>query len=146
MRTSSNSARFIATTWRFGTPSWTPIQYLYRSVPDDMLLALYRAADAMLVTPVRDGMNLVAKEFCASRTDEDGVLILSEFAGAADELSDALIVNPYDVRGVADAIHQALTMDGAERRRRIRRLRERVLGHDVHVWADEFLRALGATG
>jgi trehalose 6-phosphate synthase/phosphatase len=131
---------------RFGTPSWTPIHYLHRSVADDVLLALYRSADAMLVTPVRDGMNLVAKEFCASRTDEDGVLILSEFAGAADELSEALMVNPYDVRGVADAIHQALTMDGAERRRRIRRLRERVLSHDVHAWADEFLRALGTTG
>jgi trehalose 6-phosphate synthase/phosphatase len=128
---------------RFATPSWTPIQYLHRSVDDETLLALYRAADAMLVTPVRDGMNLVAKEFCAARTDGGGVLILSEFAGAADELAEAMIVNPYDVRGVANAIHDALTMDGAERRQRMWRLRERVSTHDVHVWADEFLRALG---
>ena len=128
---------------RFGTPSWTPIQYLHRSVSESVLLALYRAADAMLVTPVRDGMNLVAKEFCAARTDGDGVLILSEFAGAADELGDSLLVNPYDVRGVADAIHRALTMEGSERRRRMSRLRERVFGHDVHVWAGEFLEALG---
>jgi trehalose 6-phosphate synthase/phosphatase len=129
---------------RFGTPSWTPIQYLHRSVDDDVLLALYRAADAMLVTPVRDGMNLVAKEFCASRVDGDGVLILSEFAGAADELTEAMIVNPYDVHGVAAAIHSALSMDRVERRQRMWRLRERVSNHDVHMWADEFLRALDA--
>ncbi len=128
---------------RFGTPSWTPIHYLHRSVSDSMLLALYRAADAMLVTPVRDGMNLVSKEFCAARTDGDGVLILSEFAGAADELSDAVIVNPYDVRRMSEAIHEALTMDGSERRRRMARLRERVFTHDVHVWAKDFLHALG---
>jgi trehalose 6-phosphate synthase/phosphatase len=129
---------------RFGTPAWTPIQYLHRSVSESVLLALYRAADAMLVTPVRDGMNLVAKEFCAARTDGDGALILSEFAGAADELTEALLVNPYDVRRVADAIHRALTMEGSERRRRMTRLRERVLSHDVHAWAGEFLAALGA--
>jgi trehalose 6-phosphate synthase/phosphatase len=127
---------------RFGTPSWTPVQYLHRSVSESVLLALYRAADAMLVTPVRDGMNLVAKEFCAARTDGDGVLILSEFAGAADELSESLLVNPYDVRRVADAIHRALTMEGGERRRRMSRLREQVFAHDVHVWASEFLDAL----
>jgi trehalose 6-phosphate synthase/phosphatase len=129
---------------RFGTPSWTPIQYLHRSVDDDVLVALYRAADAMLVTPVRDGMNLVAKEFCAARVDGDGVLILSEFAGAADELTEAMIVNPYDIHGVADAIHTALSMDRVERRQRMWRLRERVSNHDVHMWAEEFLRALDA--
>lgn len=126
----------------FATPSWSPIQYLYRSVPMTTLVGLYRAADVMLVTPVRDGMNLVAKEFVACRADEDGVLILSEFAGAADELTDATIVNPYDVDGVADAIHAALTLPGIDRRARIRRLREKVFGHDVHVWAAEFRSAL----
>ena len=124
------------------TPTWAPIRYLYRSVPQTTLLGLYRAADVMLVTPVRDGMNLVCKEFVASRVDEDGVLVLSEFAGAADELVDALLVNPYDVDGVADALHEALTMPGAERRRRMRALRAQVMSHDVHLWADRFITTL----
>ena len=127
---------------RFGTPSWTPVRYMYRSLAEPMLLALYRAADVMLVTPVRDGMNLVAKEFLASRTDEEGVLVLSEFAGAADELTDALIVNPYDVEGVAETLHRALTLGGPERRQRMRALRAQVLAHDVHRWEHEFLEAL----
>jgi len=124
------------------TPTWTPIRYMYRSVPETTLLALYRAADVMLVTPVRDGMNLVCKEFVASRVDEDGVLVLSEFAGAADELTDAMLVNPYDVDGVADTLHAALTMPGHERRRRMRALRAQTLEHDVHRWADRFISTL----
>ena len=126
----------------FATPTWTPVHYLHRSVPEAQLLALYRAADVMLVTPLRDGMNLVAKEFTASRVDEDGVLVLSEFAGAADELSDALLVNPYDIDGVAEAMHLALTMSGVERRRRMRALRAQVRSHDVHRWAASFLSML----
>src|SRR5919109_1890075 len=126
----------------FATPTWTPVHYLYRSVPEVTLLALYRAADVMLVTPVRDGMNLVAKEFAASRTDEEGVLVLSEFAGAADELVDAVIVNPYDVDGMAGAMHGALTMGGSERRTRMRALRSQVLANDVHRWAATYLDAL----
>jgi trehalose-6-phosphate synthase len=98
----------------------------------------------MLVTPVRDGMNLVAKEFVATRGDEDGVLVLSEFAGAADELRDALCVNPYDVDGTAETLHRALMMPHEERARRIRALRAHVLIHDVHRWADAFVAALGA--
>ena len=129
---------------RFSTPTWSPIHYLYRSIPDTMLLALYRAADVMLVTPVRDGMNLVAKEFPASRIDEDGVLVLSEFAGASEELREAVLVNPYDVDGTAAAIHQALTMDGPDRRRRMRALRTTVLEHDVHRWVARFLETLNA--
>jgi trehalose 6-phosphate synthase/phosphatase len=129
-----------------GTPTWTPVHYLHRSVPLHTLVALYRAADAMLVTPVRDGMNLVAKEFVASRVDDDGVLLLSEFAGAADELVDALIVNPYDVEGVAAAMHRALTMPAEERGRRMRALRAQVAAHDVHRWADAFLSALRMDG
>ena len=124
------------------TPTWTPIQYIHQSIPDDVLLALYRAADVMLVTPLRDGMNLVAKEFPAARIDEDGVLVLSEFAGAADELADAILVNPYDVDGTAEAIHRALTMDATERRHRMRRLRQTVQEFDVHRWADSFLTEL----
>jgi trehalose 6-phosphate synthase/phosphatase len=126
----------------FATPTWTPIQYIHQSVPDEVLLALYRAADVMLVTPLRDGMNLVAKEFPAARIDEDGVLVLSEFAGAADELADALLVNPYDVDGTAEAIHRALTMDATERRQRMRGLRQTVQESDVHRWAKSFLGEL----
>ena len=126
----------------FATPTWTPIQYIRRSVPPDVLLALYRAADVMLVTPLRDGMNLVAKEFPAARIDDDGVLVLSEFAGAADELTDAILVNPYDVDGTAEAIHRALTMDVTERRHRMRRLRQTVQEFDVHRWASSFLQEL----
>ena len=127
-----------------GSPNWTPVHYLHRSVPTHTLLALYRAADAMLVTPVRDGMNLVAKEFAASRVDDDGVLLLSEFAGAADELTDALIVNPYDIDGVAAAMHRALTMPADERGRRMRALRAQVAANDVHCWVERFLASLAA--
>lgn len=127
---------------RFGTPTWTPIHYVHRGVSTDVVLGLCRAADVMLVTPLRDGMNLVAKEFAAARIDEDGVLILSEFAGAADELTDALIVNPYDIDGTAEAIHAALTMDAAERRRRMQALREQVAAYDVHRWVAAFLETL----
>ena len=129
---------------RFGTPDWTPIQYIHRAIPLEELLALYRAADVMLVTPLRDGMNLVAKEFVAARTDESGALVLSEFAGAAAELLDAVIVNPYDIEGTADGIHQALSFDGTERRRRMRALRAQVLEHHVHDWAASFLHDLRA--
>ena len=128
----------------FGTPRWTPIHYVYRGVSDTLLLALYRAANVMLVTPLRDGMNLVAKEFVASRADDAGVLVLSEFAGAADELTDALLVNPYDVDGTADAIHRALTMPAEERATRLRALRAHVATRDVEWWAGSFLTALGA--
>jgi trehalose 6-phosphate synthase/phosphatase len=124
------------------TPGWTPIQYLHRSVVNDLLVALYRAADVMLVTPVRDGMNLVAKEFVASRVDGDGVLVLSEFAGASSELHDALVINPYDVDGVARAMQMALTMPGHERRARMSRMRSHVNAHDVHHWVDSFLKSL----
>jgi trehalose 6-phosphate synthase/phosphatase len=105
---------------------------------------MYVAADVMLVTPLRDGMNLVAKEYVASRVDESGVLILSEFAGAADELSEALLVNPYDLGSVAHAVARATTMPLAEQQRRMCRLRERVFANDVTTWANEFLDALAA--
>jgi trehalose 6-phosphate synthase/phosphatase len=120
---------------RFGTPTWQPIEYVYGSVDSVGLSALYRAADVMLVTPLRDGMNLVAKEFVASRTDDDGVLVLSERAGAAAELRAALLVDPHDVDGLARAYDAALSMSAAERRVRMRRLREAVRRHDVFAWA-----------
>jgi trehalose 6-phosphate synthase/phosphatase len=106
-------------------------------------VALYCAADVMLVTPLRDGMNLVAKEFVAARADEDGVLVLSEFAGAVDELGEAVVVNPYDNDAVGRAIMEALDMAPATRRARMRNLRRRVMEHDVHRWADRFLDQLG---
>lgn len=130
---------------RFGRPDWMPVHYVHRGVPLDELVALYRAADVLLVTPIRDGLNLVCKEYCASRTDDGGALVLSEFAGAADELAGAIRVNPYDVDGTAAAIHRAITMPDAERRARMRLLRERVRTHDVVRWADDFLAALGTT-
>src|SRR5688500_8657829 len=96
----------------------------------------------MLVTPLRDGMNLVAKEFVATRVDEDGVLVLSEFAGAADELGDALIVNPYDIDAVAEAIEHALAMPPEERRTRMHSLRQRVAAYTVHNWMSGFTAEL----
>jgi trehalose 6-phosphate synthase/phosphatase len=119
-----------------------PVHYLHRSVSRKQLVALYCAADVMLVTPLRDGMNLVAKEFVASRVDGDGVLVLSEFAGAASELGEAVVVNPYDTGAVAAAIIQAIQMPKAERRTRMLSLRRRVLEHDIHRWADRFIDGL----
>jgi trehalose 6-phosphate synthase/phosphatase len=126
----------------FGTIESVPIHYLYRGLSSDELVALYRAADVMVVTPLRDGMNLVAKEFVASRTDDDGVLVLSEFAGAADELSEAITVNPYDPDGVAAAMARALGLDPADRMSRMRALRSTIHQFTVHHWAAEFLRRL----
>ena len=129
----------------FATPSWVPVHWMYRGVSHDELLALYRAAEVMLVTPLRDGMNLVAKEFCAARVDEDGVLVLSEFAGAASELSEALMVNPFDVEATAAAYYRALVMPDDERRARMQALRRRVLAYDAARWAERYLAAVVAT-
>ncbi len=121
------------------------VHYLHQSRPFEDLLALYRAADVMLVTPFRDGMNLVAKEYVASRPDESGVLVLSEFAGAATELTDAVIVNPYDLNGLKAAIMSAVNMDPAEGRHRMRALQATVRHNDAVTWARSFLAALDAT-
>jgi len=127
---------------QFGTADWVPIHYLYRSLSDAELVSMYRAADVMLITPVRDGMNLVAKEFVASRTDDDGVLVLSEFAGAASELAEALMLNPFDIDRSADVFVRALELPEEERRARMRGLRKRVLSYDVHRWVGSFLGTL----
>ena len=126
----------------FGTPRWVPVHYIFRALSEGDLVALYRAADVMLVTPLLDGMNLVAKEFVASRTDGDGVLVLSEFAGAAWELPEALQVNPYDVDGSAEVYYRALSMARSERRARMAPLRTRVRQFDVHRWVASFLEQL----
>ncbi len=126
----------------FATTSWSPIYYLHRNLSLEEIVALYRAADVVLVTPLRDGMNLVAKEFVASRPDEDGVLVLSEFAGAASELSEALLVNPYDVEQTSEVFFRALTMPPEERQTRMSILRQRVMTYDVHWWARAFVARL----
>jgi trehalose 6-phosphate synthase len=119
-----------------------PIHYLYQSVSPDELVALYLAADVMLVTPLRDGMNLVAKEYVACRVDASGALVLSEFAGAAQELRSAILVNPHDLDGLKEAITHAVTLDATEATARMRRLRRVVRRNDVHAWARGFLAAL----
>jgi trehalose 6-phosphate synthase/phosphatase len=126
----------------FATPHWVPVHWMHRGLAREEVVALYRAADVLLVTPLRDGMNLVAKEFVASRVDEDGVLVLSEFAGAASEMAGALSVNPYDIEGSARTYLRALTMPRAERRERMRTLRRRVFRYDVHRWVGDFCAAL----
>jgi alpha,alpha-trehalose-phosphate synthase [UDP-forming] len=127
---------------RYAETGCVPIHYLYRNLSQRALFAHYRAADVALVTPLRDGMNLVAHEYAAARTDEDGVLILSEFAGAAEHLKGAVLVNPYDVESTTNAIHRALHMKPAEKRKRMRSMRTEVMRLDVHRWADGYLAAL----
>ncbi len=129
----------------YGTVDAPPIRYLLQPVPRDELLAYFVAADAALVTPLRDGMNLVTKEYIACRPDLGGALVLSEFTGAAMELGEAYVMNPYDPVSTDDAIVAAVTDDDAERRRRMRVLREQVMTNDVNQWAQSFLDALSAT-
>ena len=126
----------------FTRSGWVPVHYLHRPLEGPRLSAYYLAADVALVTPLKDGMNLVAKEYCATRVSKDGVLVLSEFAGAAAELQRAaLLVNPYDVEGVADALRRALDMPRAEQRARMGRLRRTIRERDIYHWLDAFLRA-----
>ena len=128
---------------RVGHPA---IHYLHQSVPFDELVALYLAADVMLVTPLRDGMNLVAKEYVAARVDATGALVLSEFAGAARELRNAILVNPHDLDGIKSAIRHVLDLDPVEAKARMRRLRRVVRHSDVFAWAHGFLAALHHVG
>jgi trehalose 6-phosphate synthase len=131
---------------RFTRGGWVPIQYIFRSLDRTELLAYYRAADIALITPLKDGMNLVAKEFCAANRDGNAVLILSEFAGAAAQMGDwPLMVNPFDLEGVADAIRKAIDMPIDERRERMHRLRRIVRRQDVYGWVTSFLRAAFST-
>lgn len=120
---------------RFSRDGWVPIHYMYRSLDRASLVALYRACDIALITPLRDGMNLVAKEYCASSVDGNGVLILSEFAGAARQLGTrAILVNPYDREGMADAVCQAFYMPLEHRQRRMRLMQGEIRRNDVHRW------------
>ncbi|MFF7292306.1 trehalose-6-phosphate synthase [Microbacterium sp. NPDC008134] len=124
------------------TVGHSAIRYLHQGFPREEMVALYLAADVMLVTALRDGMNLVAKEYVATRADDRGVLVLSEFTGAADELRQAVRVNPHDIDGLKDAIMTAIEMTPAEQSKRMRSLRRRVLENDVDAWSSSFLSAL----
>ncbi|MGH7887879.1 MAG: alpha,alpha-trehalose-phosphate synthase (UDP-forming) [Candidatus Binatia bacterium] len=121
---------------------WVPVWYVYGNLTRNDLLSYYRAADIALITPLKDGMNLVAKEYCACSIEEERVLILSEFAGAAAQLQrGALLVNPHDVEGVAETLYRAFTMSDDERRARMRRMRRSIRKYDIFWWVDCFLRA-----
>ncbi|QBX54798.1 trehalose-6-phosphate synthase [Nocardioides seonyuensis] len=124
---------------RIGRPA---ISYMHSSYPREEMAALYRAADIMVVTPYRDGMNLVAKEYVACRFENDGALVLSEFAGAADELKQAWLINPYDINGIKDALMAAFHSDAKEQTKRMRAMRKTIVEHDVAEWAASFLSCL----
>ncbi|HDQ93429.1 MAG TPA: trehalose-6-phosphate synthase [Synergistetes bacterium] len=126
----------------FSSPGWVPLHYMYKSIPREELVAYYRLADIALVTPLKDGMNLVAKEYCACQTDDNGVLVLSEFAGSATQMQrDAVLVNPYDIHGIERALFEAVTMAPGEKKTRMHRLRAGIRRQDVFWWVDNYLRA-----
>ena len=129
----------------FSTVSWTPIWYFFRSLPFENLIDLYTSSDVALITPVRDGMNLVAKEYVATRTRQDGVLILSEMAGAAKEMNEAILINPNSFEDFASAIKKALTMPLEEQQSRMKILQKRLKRYDIEKWASEFFQSLDAT-
>ena len=126
----------------FGQLGRPVVQYIHKSLPFSELLVLYRTADVLLVTPFQDGMNLVAKEYAAARIDERGALVLSEFAGAAEELTDAFLVNPYDTEGLKDQIEAAVAMGEDEEGRRMVALRSQIESNDLAAWAKSFLALL----
>lgn len=127
----------------FTEAGWVPIHYMYHSLDQDTLIAYYQSAEIALITPLKDGMNLVAKEYCAAHVDEDGIVILSEFAGSAAQMQNgAMMVNPYDAQCIAEALHDAFLMSAAERQDRMRRLRRSIRSHNVFHWADTFLATL----
>ncbi|MBK7141775.1 MAG: bifunctional alpha,alpha-trehalose-phosphate synthase (UDP-forming)/trehalose-phosphatase [bacterium] len=127
---------------RFSQLHWTPIQYQFRSVPPHQLSALYRASSLAVVTPLRDGMNLIAKEYVASRIELDGVLLLSELAGSARELTEAILVNPHDIEEVAEGIQLALKMPIEDQMIRMSAMQSRLQRYDVNAWADDFMNSL----
>jgi trehalose 6-phosphate synthase len=126
----------------YGSIAGPAVHYFNQSMPREELAALYRAADVMLVTPYRDGMNLVAKEYVAARGDLQGTLVLSEFAGAAAELKQAFLVNPHDIAGVKNQIVRALRTEPAEAARRMRAMRRHLAKNDLEHWASSFFDAL----
>lgn len=129
----------------YGTINWNPIIYFYRSMPFDNLIELYSSADIALLTPLRDGMNLVAKEFIASKINHKGVLILSEMAGASKELGEAIAVNPNNIGDVSNAIYKALIMSDEDQKKSITAMQDRITRYDVYKWASDFVEALHKT-
>lgn len=127
---------------KFAEISWTPIWYFYRSMPFENLIDLYTSSDVALITPVRDGMNLVAKEYIATRTDKTGVLILSEMAGAAAEMGEAILINPNNFEQIASSLHEALSMPVEEQISRNEALQKRLKRYNVNKWASSFVDAL----
>lgn len=130
---------------KFATVSWTPIWYFYRSMPFENLIDLYTSSDIALVTPIRDGMNLVAKEYVATRVNQDGVLILSEMAGASNELDEAILINPNNFEELANALKNALEMPLEEQKKRMAILQKRLSRYTVEKWAKEFMKSLNST-
>jgi trehalose 6-phosphate synthase len=128
--------------WRFRTKTWRPIVFLKAQHTHEAIKPFYKSSDLCMVTSLHDGMNLVAKEFVAARDDEDGVLILSQFTGASRELKDAVIVNPYDIEQMADAICLSLTMPSAERRARMERMRANIREYNIYRWAGKLIAEL----
>jgi len=128
---------------RFGTADWTPIVLINENVDADLLAAVYRAADICLVSSLQDGMNLVAKEFVAAQIDESGVLLLSRFAGAAEEIEGAVLINPFNIDGFVSAIRTALDMPAEERRRRMHRMRRKLQNNTIFDWMDAILARCG---
>lgn len=130
---------------KYSTGSWNPVHYRYTSIPFDELVALYSAADIALVTPLRDGMNLVCKEYVASHSDNDGVLILSKFAGASTQIKNAIRINPYSIEDLAQSIIRALVMPQEERMKRMRRMRRNISQNDIDKWLARSLRAFASS-
>jgi trehalose 6-phosphate synthase len=126
----------------FTRAGWVPVHYFHHNISFDEIIAYYRAADIALITPLKDGMNLVAKEYCAAQIDNNGILILSEFAGAASQLQKgALLVNPFDVKETAEAIYKAINLPEKERNSRMHQLRKTVHDSNIFSWVDSILHA-----
>jgi len=130
---------------QFSTVSWTPIWYFFRTMPFENLIDLYTSSDVALITPVRDGMNLVAKEYVATRTDQTGVLVLSEMTGASKEMGEALQINPFNFEEIADTLKKAIEMPKAEQKSRMLSLQKRISRYSVERWAEEFMTALDSS-
>src|SRR5690606_25589429 len=129
----------------YATVDWSPISYRYQSLPFEELTALYAMADVMFVTPLRDGMNLVAKEYVATHHGAEGVLVLSEMAGVASELPEAIQVNPNDTQMVANALVEALSMPTHEQKQRMKAMQQRIATYDISKWAEDYISELRRT-
>ena len=130
--------------WKFKSKNWQPILFLKKHHSHEEILPFYKSANLCMVTSLHDGMNLVAKEFIASRNQNNGVLILSQFAGASQELLGAMIINPYDIEQAADAIKAALEMPKEQQYHKMKQMRRVIMGHNVYSWAAAILRTMAS--